>query len=318
MAISQLRTTVRTSSAPALRIAIVASVLIAGILLLALATSAVTAPACAYCHVSQSKALLSAAGGHSRMACAGCHVPDDVGGRLGFAVDQVFVMALRVKTFPDRARAAVPDAVCSKCHHFAQGSVTGTALRIEHAACGEGRACTDCHVDTGHAAAARWPRRVDMGACLGCHVDKGASTACDACHAKRSTRDRITTGSIRLLHGKNWRTTHGMGDMRTCSSCHAAGFCGKCHGAGVPHNGTFNVDHGALSQTPSARCLGCHRRTFCDDCHGIKMPHPAGFTAGHSKLIKTSGDAGCKKCHTDSDCTDCHVMHVHPPGGAGR
>jgi hypothetical protein len=151
-----------------------------------------------------------------------------------------------------------------------------------------------------------------MEDCYTCHGVSNKVTACDACHADREERQRVFDGPFRVTHGAEWQTTHGMGDMRSCSACHDAEKCAGCHGAGVPHGGAFLERHAEFSASPEAQCTSCHREEFCDSCHSYPMPHDVAFITGHSEIVETDGEAKCLTCHTEPDCTECHVSHVHP------
>jgi hypothetical protein len=289
----------------------------AAVLLVSVLVSAVATPACTLCHAPEAKALAKQTPGHPTTPCARCHAGDGAGERLGFGVRQVFGMVLRVVPLNDPTIASVPNAICVGCHPQSKGVTSGATLRIKHSVCGAGALCTDCHAGSAHDSTVTWKRRPDMSACVACHTDNNATVACDACHGSRTPTARLATGSIWILHGANWRSTHAMGNMKVCIACHKQDFCGRCHGAAVPHSAAFKIDHGASSRASDAKCLTCHKRAFCEDCHRIAMPHPEGFVKTHSALVKADGDALCKRCHAAADCNTCHLMHVHP-GGAVR
>jgi hypothetical protein len=104
--------------------------------------------------------------------------------------------------------------------------------------------------------------------------------------------------------------------LQTCGACHESTFCGRCHGALVPHDSrTIISQHGSAAAKADNQCATCHRETaFCDGCHGISMPHPSGFLAHHSAVTaKTSSDV-CDRCHDSEDCNACHRAHIHPGG----
>ena len=155
-----------------------------------------------------------------------------------------------------------------------------------------------------------------METCIACHASQGASTKCDTCHENKDRQQRVSTGVFAITHGKNWRKTHGMGNTATCSVCHTAAKCEKCHGVGLPHDKEFMARHGAIAGDPAAKCYTCHDTRFCADCHGLAMPHSKTFTRDHAARAKSDPKL-CKRCHAGSDCTDCHVRHVHPGGAVG-
>ena len=120
----------------------------------------------------------------------------------------------------------------------------------------------------------------------------------------------------RVTHGANWKTTHGMGDLKTCQGCHAtATFCASCHHVVIPHAENYLAVHGpeVLSRANGRTdCLVCHRVYSCDNCHGLPMPHPNDFLKQHSSYVKKNGRTVCSRCHDESSCTNCHTRHTHP------
>jgi hypothetical protein len=157
-----------------------------------------------------------------------------------------------------------------------------------------------------------------MDDCVRCHLAKKVTVGCDACHADKSSRERLAAGPWQVTHGKNWRKTHGMGDITVCSVCHPSSKCVGCHGSVIPHPVDFGRTHSGLAKAPEAKCDGCHdQRDFCQACHGMPIPHPVGFLAGHSKIAKSRQDKACIKCHYQGDCDSCHIAHTHPGSTQG-
>jgi hypothetical protein len=209
------------------------------------------------------------------------------------------------------------------CHESVQlKTVSYGGLSIQHSTCDKGRMCTDCHSDTAHGTAVAWPKTSQMNDCLDCHSAGQVRSKCTTCHAQRSTQELLGTGEWKVTHGPNWKQTHGMGDLKTCASCHPDDFCVQCHGIPLPHDTDFIRLHPPLALTHRQSCTVCHQQQFCDNCHGIQMPHPPSFTPAHPKIVKQQGQTKCLRCHDPSDCTNCHIDHVHPggaivaPGGA--
>ncbi len=117
-----------------------------------------------------------------------------------------------------------------------------------------------------------------MELCYECHGTSKIASKCDLCHAEKLPTDRVQSGVFAATHGPEWRSTHGMGDMKTCGACHEDTKCVGCHGAGVPHAADFVKKHPEPSRSPAADCEGCHEELFCADCHKYEMPHPKSFT----------------------------------------
>ena len=292
-------------------------VLVAGVVLVALAVAgaAVFLPGCAYCHMKGSFATATDASVHSSVACAACHVDGGVIARASYGFRIVFGMLVPIAPSTGRAAAEPSDSACLRCHERIDDTVVSSGgLRILHSECGKGRSCVDCHSTVAHGAQTTWPRSYDMDTCIGCHGETGAPVRCDACHEQRKVEDRLVSGPWTVTHGPQWRTTHGMGNPSTCAVCHAADYCARCHGVGVPHVEGYSKLHSKDAVSGSAQCTSCHPQKFCLDCHGLPMPHPADFANGHAESVKRNGDTVCKTCHTPRDCTICHEMHVHPGG----
>jgi hypothetical protein len=122
------------------------------------------------------------------------------------------------------------------------------------------------------------------------------------------------------VHGANWKTTHGLGDQKSCATCHPANYCQRCHKVPIPHPVDFGKTHGQIAMANNGACKVCHKssKVFCDACHGgTVMPHPKGFTSLHTKVASSTKDPTCIRCHVDTDCEDCHRLHVHPGGSTG-
>lgn len=277
-----------------------------------------TQPACESCHTAREMVAKVTIDAHVDADCVTCHVGGSPVDRVKFGYYQTFGMILPVVPVADSAAAAVPDERCGGCHEQLPGVTETGGLRVQHESCAEGSTCVSCHSDTAHGTQISWPSTYSMDTCLGCHSAKEASTDCETCHTGSLDKKNKPSGPWSVTHGPQWKQTHGMGDMATCRACHAEDYCGRCHGAGVPHDQRFFESHGRQAKGADAKCGGCHQKTFCTDCHGTPMPHPKKFTQGHSKLVKAKGDEDCMKCHIEEDCTTCHVKHVHPGGAIPR
>jgi hypothetical protein len=278
-------------------------------------------PGCTGCHFDRpafKTATLSAA--HGSVSCADCHVDTtSVLSRGKFGLYEVFGMWLPILNPSGTDVALVADDRCLSCHGVVlRETVEARGFRIKHSSCGVGRTCVDCHSETGHGQATMWPTVASMGDCVVCHRASKISLKCETCHTGKDATRSFSKPEFSVTHGLNWKQTHGMGRMSTCSVCHQQDKCVRCHGPGVPHSATFLEDHPGYSSRSDAKCTSCHRPTFCADCHQIEMPHPEDFTRGHSLLVAREGQEVCWRCHAKSDCDDCHVMHVHPGGSVGR
>ena len=278
----------------------------------AVGVCAVFMPDCARCHMQGQFKTATEHSSHSTLPCRYCHGGTTVQQRWAFGRAQVFGMYLRVSTV-DPSLSYVESAKCAGCHQEQLASLTNSnGLRIVHASCDKGRECVQCHSTVAHGVAVKWPRTYDMNMCFDCHGKNGVTAKCDACHVSRLPSDRIKSGPFSVLHGKDWKQTHGMGDMATCSACHTSKDCSQCHGVGVPHTATFLVDHPDAAKSKSANCFSCHQKSFCIDCHGYQMPHPPSFLPTHPAIVKKNGQTACLRCHDPSDCSTCHTAHVHP------
>jgi len=287
------------------------------LIVIATTYNAVAQPGCTTCHSSDTEfAGATAVAPHSEVACVACHVTPEPLARFAFGFRQLVHMQVPVVSGEGREWASVQDARCLACHKDVDAQVvTARGIRIDHKSCAREAECTDCHSTVAHGSSTSRVRSYDMERCLACHVAE-ASTECDVCHVEKGRQERVSTGVFAVTHGPNWRTTHGMGDTATCSVCHAADKCEKCHGAGLPHDKEFLAQHAAIAASPAAQCFTCHDDQFCSTCHGTEMPHTKSFTRGHAASAKDDPQL-CERCHADPDCTQCHEKHVHPGGAVG-
>ncbi len=217
---------------------------------------------------------------------------------------------------PLRAQAA--GEKCLGCHReILAGYLVKDGIRVEHAQMAKaGISCTECHNEVAHGKAVPLPKRPTMDKCTGCHKgEKGKTVDCKLCHVGsigRSPTEKV--GSWAANHADAKTSSHGMGELSSCTACHSSRECGKCH-IQMPHPEGWPYDHGktAVEQKGGERCDACHLDSFCDSCHGIKMPHQSGFVRFHSSVAKRLGGV-CYKCHVKDDCLRCHERHVHPGG----
>lgn len=300
-----------------LKAAVWAVVVCALLFVIPVAFCTVVQPGCVSCHARADLVSTVSQPAHAEEAieCVSCHVGRSFVDRVGFGYYQAFGMVVPFLDTADTVAAQVRDASCTSCHGDLAGVTVSSGLRIDHGQCAVGSTCVDCHSTVAHGDAVSWPTTYHMDYCLRCHDSAQVSSSCDTCHVGKLDKTRPSTGPWAVTHGPDWERTHGMGDMATCSACHAEDYCARCHGAGVPHTERFFMAHGRYALEQSASCSSCHRdETFCSDCHGMEMPHTTSFTRDHSDIVDADGDSACLKCHLEEDCTTCHVKHVHPGG----
>ncbi len=263
---------------------------------------------CSACHTTAITALED--GAHGGIECRACHRGDSMAEVVDFRF-RMAAMAPAVIGVPYSPRPVVASARCLECHAYVLDEVVvAEGIRMSHAAPHRsGYACVDCHAASPHGSADR--PGIAMDECLRCHVVSALSQDCGTCHVGTVTRDaRQRTGTFAITHGSEWVSSHGAGDLRTCTACHTAARCESCHGVPVPHGDQWMNEHGVASRT--AECLSCHAEEFCTGCHGLEIPHPDGFLAVHSAEVEALGAETCDTCHASSGCDACHTRHAHP------
>lgn len=276
---------------------------------------------CGSCHVMAAAVGGAGAKAHAHIACYSCHAPsllDQVTAKVDELVRMYPAMLSREPTLGASVR--VPSAACRSCHmQVGEAIIENDGLRIDHSACATGSDCGDCHLRQVHGDRVRWMRGPSMQECTACHVSEAASLECDTCHQGRRPDERLATGPWQVTHGTNWEQTHGMGDLRSCATCHHQDYCVRCHGIELPHPADFAGGHGRVAEGAGiGSCYSCHDAgEFCFDCHGIEMPHPKRFVPGHAILVETEGDGSCLACHERAACETCHDQHVHPGNASG-
>ena len=286
------------------------------VLLVTVGVAANSTAGCSACHAAQSQALAESA--HATVACNTCHAapPRSVAARMDVVL-RMLPASIGGVTL-DGPGKPIGSAPCTSCHTevMSGGVVAKNGLRIDHQACTSHTSCSACHSRSSHGSSTRIVRAPSMSECTACHLAQGASTACETCHEGTLAADRTRDPVWVRTHGPDWESAHGLGDLRTCTMCHASGDCEKCHGAGVPHSADFGATHGNYAlETGKDKCLTCHRTAaFCEGCHKTEMPHPAGFLQKHSSTATSVEDPTCAPCHPLEDCQSCHAFHVHPGG----
>lgn len=285
------------------------------LLFLAAGPATLAAPrTCASCH-SAAYAKWQASP-HAKVGCGSCHT--DRAAALGLG-NSVGLLGDVTHTGAGSNVLPVPNTGCLRCHPSAKLDatvLTSSGLRMSHRGLlAAGYRCVDCHADVAHSVPAARSTRPTMSRCATCHNNEKVTGACTTCHAEAASKvqARQVDPEWSKTHGPDWKTLHGMGDLSTCTLCHARADCQKCHGLPMPHDDAFVADHGTVAKQGVQVCLACHQQSFCDSCHGIQMPHPAGFLAAHPTVAKEP-NAPCLRCHTQANCDDCHQAHVHPYG----
>jgi len=278
-------------------------------------------PACQSCHGDVARSVAS--GSHKAQSCLSCHAGTAAKQVHAFRRSVLFGMILRF--YPVSGTKTVADASCKNCHSDQQMDrlLTAQGLHIDHQICAQGGTCVSCHATAGHTLKKNWPARYSMNQCLRCHKQQSVpnTSNCKLCHVRVPSVTAKTTGaasSFALVHGKDWKKNHGLGDQETCSVCHETSFCVSCHGPGFPHDVWTVRTHGRYAKLPDNKCGTCHKdKSYCDGCHGITMPHPADYAQTHAADPKAKAGTVCKKCHVRSDCTVCHNAPAGMAGAAG-
>jgi hypothetical protein len=270
---------------------------------------------CRACHATRGER--SSASTHRTIPCSACHARPGVEGWLEARAGEAGSMyPLALWSSDTTLPTHVDSSACTACHGVEiTRIVTAKSVRMRHETCiARGVRCTDCHGTVGHGVGSARQVFPTMDSCNPCHDGTKAPSSCDTCH---TGGDKVTFGGTsawRVTHGRNWRSTHGMGSLSSCRLCHRPGYCAKCH-YDQPHPDKWAGEHGAAAVATGgikASCLSCHVKAFCDSCHGIPMPHPASWLKDHLTATKSKADPSCRRCHTEADCTTCHTVHLHP------
>lgn len=278
--------------------------------------------ACAACHKAEARNLRRSS--HDGIGCYRCHLPAGMWSFPAAKADEWFRMypAAITRRGLSGPGPRISRNACASCHQevLEGGRTKVRGLIIVHAECADTPStCDVCHTGVAHGRAVRWARGLVMDDCVLCHLERRASLKCDTCHTGKLETDRIKTGPWQVTHGRNWERTHGIGDLKTCVTCHPPLKCVSCHHTRIPHAGNFSIEHGREALFPESRCSTCHDvKRWCRDCHGIDMPHAKTFLKQHPTIARHARDPICIKCHTDFDCANCHVRHAHPGATDGN
>lgn len=284
-----------------------------------ISAAAVSPVFCSACHRGAARALADTA--HAGTTCDSCHMS---AGTLGLVEQRMRVVSMvlgspvSLITGSGPAVPSTDNARCLECHEpMVNKTVTVRGVTMNHRAPQKERwLCVQCHRGVAHPSGEYQGSSYTMEMCLACHnANPQNPTTCGVCHPPDESPQVAHTTPWSITHGANWRSTHGMGDLATCKSCHSPGYCVACHNMDLPHPANYLAQHGTdvLSRASrEADCLVCHKGTACDNCHGIEMPHPDAFVAKHVDMVKEKGTAVCERCHSSKACDSCHNSHLHP------
>lgn len=181
--------------------------------------------------------------------------------------------------------------------------------------------------------------------CMGCHREWSHNTKCDACHIKKTGKDRgvITpeqalinrvdplpepevevylsefptgVGSEIKFHHRRHVQAYGL----TCVECHRGDSCARCHEGESKKKTTKRAKPRTPTEAHRA-CVLCHEGQIkaekgCDHCHmkkGTPMPKPFDHAGTGWPLTRYHKDNVCRACHTagpfvklDRECNACH------------
>ncbi len=266
------------------------------------------------CHAMAPYADAAADSPHASTPCVRCHGTSGSFGMLadGWALQR---RALSVALGREPVAQQVSDTACRECHAAVLADVVvSRGIAVRHSDFSQER-CALCHAGTGHALPGRTYDVAQMDDCMSCHSSSGEElSGCAMCHMPDADRERLKgTSTWRITHGPRWRTTHGMGDLKTCVSCHAPAYCARCHRLALPHPPSWPKQHGKAARAVETKtCVACHESTWCADCHGVEMPHRDGFLPAHGEDAHRLGETTCYRCHPEAGCVDCHLRSAHP------
>lgn len=270
---------------------------------------------CTACHTMLPYERAADSSAHPGLGCEACHTGT---GALGVVGDGLAATRmLLAEPFVDRADpgSVFSNGACVGCHDaVGRETVISRGLAVRHSDFMD-VACTTCHAGTGHALAQRHYRGPEMEDCTRCHtVSVTNLESCETCHRADEDQDRREGATAwRATHGPGWETAHGMGDLTSCTTCHAGDFCVTCHGVKLPHGAEWPREHGRdLEPVTREACATCHEPAWCEGCHGVEMPHPGGFMAEHEFVSADVGEQTCVNCHNKEYCNACHLASSHP------
>lgn len=275
---------------------------------------------CGFCHAKETKYFTLKNKPHLRLNCLDCHKNRQVAGYFITRIEGIeMLFSFATGLYNKPIQAQIDNQACLLCHRQVAKTFTSRGIRVSHKEfLSKGYLCTNCHNTIAHKETIAKKNYPYMDQCLECHNGDIASSNCDNCHTKDvEEKPRYISGPWAITHGRNWKKTHGMGNLKTCSVCHHKDYCKKCHTIELPHDkDIFAANHGKVALEFYSTCTSCHMESFCKNCHQIQMPHPENFLPEHSNITKKIGKENCLRCHIEPNCDECHARHIHP-GVAG-
>ena len=200
--------------------------------------------------------------------------------------------------------------------------------------------CDRCHEE--------WPHGVEkierpkMTACVQCHrLSHGSQGKLVSAESADDNEYCFLCHPADMRLKPDWHTPEFVGgdhkrmakaDRGLCRGCHVQSFCDSCHQVEIPHDVTWETDHGRVAASLSDQgenlfCFKCHKRRgpredyqsapSCAACHkAVVFPHPEPWAPKHGKTAKRVGEESCGTCHViESFCKKCHGDVKMPHAG---
>ncbi|MDO8964044.1 MAG: NapC/NirT family cytochrome c [Coriobacteriia bacterium] len=301
---------------------------IVGVLALgAVATYVTASPTlCGACHEMKSAVVTWEQSPHNRVGCPSCHetprpwyqFPQTLlarGAMLGRDLDAHFSAGYAATPGTSiMSTVTVPDSTCEQCHDPSRKVTMRYGTLIDHKEHAKrNKSCMSCHVWTAHPTPGYEKPLLLMEQCFNCHgkpSNPKASGACTACHPASFNKRPASHGPTK------WTSLHGKAALKgiqQCSMCHAATFCGDCHGVPMPHPVGWEAGktgHGVTATRDRSICAKCHtgKADMCGMCHhkGFE-PTKGPWLAQHPAMVEKRGVAFCLGCHAPTYCVFCHA-----------
>lgn len=214
---------------------------------------------------------------------------------------------------------------CQECHHLQKTE--------------EISACKQCHPAevTGEQLNQPGLKGAYHRQCLGCHQEWSGETACEMCHAKKSSPHDISVDEHSTLRAsrlapldepvkKVWNSEYGGGTVVTlhhrnhtekygveCAACHHQEGCGFCHGDQAKSQAVRHSESAV-----HAICNACHAKMSCDQCHLASEAPEFSHDRTDWPLGKFHEQLACKRCHgapnqftkPTRNCNVCHARWI--------